>query len=120
MQIVVFYEGNPSLVPRMPLIGTSKKACFLCHKYLLHHPLKLQVLACHEKIYPTWMPPPYYPVPGQFKSTPFLKLSNDIEQLTKRELKTALTAPRRPRNLDSTAGPSLTITATVPTGLGSR
>ncbi|KAH7176010.1 hypothetical protein EDB81DRAFT_771712 [Dactylonectria macrodidyma] len=120
MQIVVFYEGNPSSAPRMPFIGTSKKACFLCHEYLLQHPLGLQVSACHQKIYPTWMPPPYYPSPGQFKSTPFVKLSKNIEQLTKRDLKTALTAPRRPRNQDSTAGPSLTITATVPTELRSR
>lgn len=121
MQIVVFYEGNPSLAPRMPFIGTSKKACFLCHEYLLQHPLRLQVSACHQKIYPSWMPPPYYPIPGQWKSsTAFVKVSKKMEQLTKRELKTALTAPRRPRNQDSTAGPSLTIITTAPTGLGSR
>jgi hypothetical protein len=114
MQIVVFYEGNPSSAPRMPFIGTSKKACFLCSEYLLQHS-RLQVSACHQKIYPSWMPPPYYPIPGRFKSTPFLKLSKRIEQLTKRELKTALTAPRRPTNQDSTAGPSLTMTATIPT-----
>ncbi len=118
MQIVVFYEGNPSSVPRMPLIGASKKACFLCHQYLLQHPLKLQVSACHQKIYPSWLPPPYYPVPGQFKSTPFVKLSKKIEQLTRQELKSSLNAPRRPRNQDSTAGPSLTITDTAPTGRG--
>ncbi|KAL6410273.1 uncharacterized protein AUP68_06688 [Ilyonectria robusta] len=120
MQIVVFYEGNPRSAPRMPLIGTSKKACFLCHEYLLQHPLRLQVSACHQKIYPSWMPPPYYPIPGQFKSRPFVKLSKNIEQLTRRELKTALTAPRRPGNYDSTAGPSLTTTATVPMELRSR
>jgi hypothetical protein len=118
MQIIVFYEGNPSSAPRMPFIGASKKACFLCYQYLLQHPLRLQVSACHQKIYPSWMPPPYYPVPGQFKSTPFLKLSKWIEQLTRRELKSALNTPRRPRNQDSTAGPSLTITDTVPTRLG--
>lgn len=114
MQILIFYEGNPGLTPRLPFIGTSKKACFLCHEYLLLHRLRLQVSACHQKIYPSWMPPPYYPTPGRYKSTPFLKLSRKMEQLTKRELKTALTAPRRPRNQDSTAGPSLTITTTVP------
>lgn len=117
MQIVVFYEGEPKSAPSMRFIGTSKKACFLCHEYLLQHPLRLQVWACHQKIYPSWMPPPYYPIPGRFKSTPFVKLSKNIEKLTKRELKTALTAPRRPRNQDSTAGPSLTRTATVPTSL---
>jgi hypothetical protein len=120
MQIVVFYEGNPNLAPRMPFIGTSKKACFLCHEYLLQHPLKLRPSACHQKIYPSWMPPPYYPIPGKFKNSPFVKLSKRIELLTKRELKTALTVPQRPRNQDSTAGPSLTITSTVPTGIGSQ
>ena len=116
MQLIVFYEGNPSLAPRMPFIGTSKKACFLCHEYLLRHQLRLQVSACHQKIYPSWMPPPYYPIAGKFKSPPFEKLSKHIEQLTKRELKTALNAPRRPKNLDSTAGPPLTTTATRLTG----
>jgi len=110
MQLVGFYEDDPGSVPRMPFIGTSKKACFHCHEYLLRHPLRLQVSACHQKIYPSWMPPPYYPVPGRFKSTPFVELSKSIEQLTKRELKTALTTPRRPKNQDSTAGPSLTMT----------
>lgn len=113
MQLVIFYEGNPSLAPRMRFIGTSKKACFLCHEYLLQHPLRLHVSACHQKIYPSWMPPLYYPIPGKLGSTPFVKLSKNIEQLTKRELKTALTAPRRPWNQDSTAGPSLTITAII-------
>lgn len=120
MQIVVFYEGNGSSAPQMPFIGTSKKACFLCYEYLLQHPLRLQVSACHQKIYPSWMPPPYYPIPGQFpKSTPFANLSERIERLTKSELKNALTAPRRPPNQDSTAGPPLTTTATESTGLGS-
>ena len=117
MQLIVFYEGNPSSAPQMRFIGTSKKACFLCHEYLLRHPLGLQALACHQKIYPSWMPPPYYTVNGRFKSSTFMKLSKSIEQLTKKELKTALTAPRRPKNQDSTAGPSLTLTAVVPMGV---
>ena len=120
MQLIVFYEGNPALAPRIPFIGTSKKACFLCYEYLLLHPLKLQVSACHQKVYPSWMPPPYYPISRRSRSMPFVKLAKKIEKLTKQELNTALTAPRRPRNQDSTAGPSLTITATTPTGLESR
>lgn len=120
MQLVVFYEGRPDLAPQMPFIGTSKKACFLCYEYLRRHPLKLQVSACHQKLYPTWMPPPYYPTPRQYKSKTFIALSRDIERLTKRELKASPTAPRRLKNQDSTAGPSLTKTATTPTGLKSR
>ncbi|KAF4438477.1 hypothetical protein F53441_12778 [Fusarium austroafricanum] len=119
MQMVVFYEGNPGFAPSMQLIGTSKKACFLCDRYLRQHPLRLQASACHQKIYPSWMPPPYYKVPGKFMNIPFVRLSDDIEKLTREELKAALTAPLRPPNYDSTAGPSLTLTATVPTELRS-
>ena len=46
-------------------------------------------------------------------------LANEIEKLTRHELKVALTAPFRPRNYDSTAGPPLTLTATIPTELRS-
>jgi hypothetical protein len=119
MQMVVFYEGKPGLAPHLRLIGTSKKACFLCNKYLRYHPLQLQASACHQKIYPSWMPPPYYNVPGNSAQRPFINLSRDIEKLTRQDLKVALTAPTRPPNYDSTAGPSLTLTATVPTELRS-
>ncbi|KAL4724291.1 hypothetical protein ACLX1H_008904 [Fusarium chlamydosporum] len=119
MQLVVFYEGNPGLSPCMRFIGTSKKACFLCDRYMRSHPLKLQASACHQKIYPSWMPPPYYKIPGKPTGMVFMKLSQEIEKLTERELKTGLTALRRPWNHDSTAGPSLTLTATVPTELRS-
>ncbi|KAF5588724.1 uncharacterized protein FSUBG_11383 [Fusarium subglutinans] len=119
MQIVVFYESNPGVAPHLRLIGTSKKACFLCDKYLRHHPLRLQASACHQKIYPSWMPPPYYNVPGNSAKLAFINLSRDIANLAGQDLKTALTAPPRPPNYDSTAGPSLTLTATVPTELRS-
>ncbi|KAM0235335.1 hypothetical protein ACHAP5_009730 [Fusarium lateritium] len=119
MQLVVFYEGNPHCAPRMRLIGTSKKACFLCNGYLRQHPLGLQVSACHQKIYPSWRPPPYYKVQGKYNNPPFVKLGSAMEKLTKNDLKTALASPRRHMNYDSTAGPSLTLTATVPTELRS-
>ncbi|KAF4334247.1 hypothetical protein FBEOM_11919 [Fusarium beomiforme] len=115
MQLVEFYEGHPESVARMPFIGTSKKACFLCYRYLLHHPLRLRVSACHQKIYPSWMPPPCNQTSKQWKSPPFTKVDKEIEQLARTELKTALNVPRRPKNYDSTAGPSLTLTATVST-----
>jgi len=117
MQLLVFYADKPSLTPLMRFIGTSKKACFLCYEYLRLHPIKLRVSACHQKIYPSWMPPPYHPIPRQYKSATFTDLSRSIEKLARRELQTALNAPRRPANKDSTAGPSLTITATEPSGM---
>ncbi|KAG9500765.1 hypothetical protein J7337_006445 [Fusarium musae] len=54
--------------------------------------------------------------PGNSAQRPYMNLSRDIENLTRQDLKVALTAPTRPPNYDSTAGPSLTLTATVPTG----
>ncbi|EKJ68746.1 hypothetical protein FPSE_11077 [Fusarium pseudograminearum CS3096] len=119
MQLVVFYEGNPAHNPCMRFIGTSKKACFLCDKYMRLHPLRLQTSASHQKIYPSWMPPPYYGTTETSIRTPFMKLSKEIEELATRELKHGLTVPRRVWNHDSTAGPSLTATATVPTELRS-
>jgi hypothetical protein len=119
MQIVVFYKGNPECAPRLRFIGTSKKACFLCNKYLSQNSLSLQVSACHQKIYPSWMPPPYYKAPGKHWSINFTKLSDAIETLTGRELKTGLSTAHRLGNYDSTAGPSLTMSATIPTELRS-
>lgn len=120
MQIVVFYEVNPHLIPRMRFIGTSKKACFLCYEYLLLHPLRLQASASHQKIYPSWMPPPYYSPSGWRESPIFVKLTRKVEYVTRQELKSSPTAPRRPKTLDSTAGPSLTLTATISIGLEPR
>lgn len=115
MQLLGFYERNPALVPQLRLMGTSKKACYLCHEYLLLHTFSIRVSACHQKIYPTWMPPPCHNIPGEPKCNCFWKLSKKIEQITIKELKSGLEAPQRARNKDSTAGPSLTVTATVPT-----
>jgi hypothetical protein len=113
MQLLDFYESNPSLVPQLRLMGTSKKACYLCHEYLLLHPFSIRVSACHQKIYPSWMPPPLHGIPRETKYHCFRRLIRKIERITIQELKSSLEAPQRPRNKDSTAGPSLTVTATV-------
>jgi hypothetical protein len=115
MQLLDFYDRNPALVPQLRLMGTSKKACYLCHEFLLRHPLSIRVLACHGKVYPTWMPPSYRDVPGGGINKIFWTFSKHIEQVTVETLRTDLGVPRRPMSKDSTAGPSLTATATVPT-----
>jgi len=120
MQLLGFYERNPALVPQLRLMGTSKKACYLCHEYLLLHTFSIRVSACHQKIYPTWMPPPCHDISGEPKYNCFWRLSKKIEQITIKELRSGLEAPQRPRNKDSTAGPSLTVTATVPTEVWER
>ena len=115
MQLLEFYDRNPALVPQLRLMGTSKKACYLCHEFLLHHPLHIRVSASHQKVYPTWMPPSSRDIPGGVKSKVFWKFSKHIEQVTVEALRTGLAASRRRMSKDSTAGPSLTATATVPT-----
>jgi hypothetical protein len=115
MQLLEFYDRNPALVPQLRLMGTSKKACYLCQEFLLRHPLHIRVSACHQKVYPTWMPPSCQDIPKEARNKLLWNFSKHIEQVTVRELRTGLAASRRPRNKDSTAGPSLTVTATVPT-----
>ncbi|KAH8671717.1 hypothetical protein BX600DRAFT_538141 [Xylariales sp. PMI_506] len=115
MQLLDFYDRNPSLVPQFRLMGTSKKACFLCNEFLLLHPLDIQALACHQKVYPTWMPPYSRESLGVAGNKIFWNFSKHIERVTVKELKTGLAASRRPSTKDSTAGPTLTKTATAPT-----
>jgi hypothetical protein len=120
MQLLDFYDRNPALVPQLRLMGTSKKACYLCNEFLRQHPLHIRVSACHQKVYPTWMPPSYRDVPGVARNNIFWNFTKHIEQVTIRELRTGLEASQRPRSKDSTAGPSLTVTATVPTEVWAR
>ncbi|KAI5464413.1 hypothetical protein BGZ63DRAFT_377623 [Mariannaea sp. PMI_226] len=120
MQLLDFYDRNPALVPKLRLMGTSKKACYLCHEFLLQHPLRLRVSACHQKIYPTWMPPSCHDIPGVARNKLFWNFSKHIEKVIVKDLRTGLAAPLRPRNKDSTAGPSLTVTATLPTDVWVR
>jgi hypothetical protein len=66
------------------------------------------------------MPPPCHDIPGEAKYNCFWRLSKKIEHITRKELKSGLEALQMPRNKDSTAGPSLTVTATVPTEVWER
>ncbi|KAH7037043.1 uncharacterized protein B0I36DRAFT_427794 [Microdochium trichocladiopsis] len=113
MQLLGFYDQNEHLIPNLRLMGTSKKACFLCHEFLIKHPLQLRVGACHQKVYPTWRPP----FSGDFHRGPRSQMwwafSRKIESEAVKALKTELGGSRRPINRDSTAGPTLTATATA-------
>ncbi|PYI33787.1 hypothetical protein BP00DRAFT_304159, partial [Aspergillus indologenus CBS 114.80] len=57
LQLLSFYDDNPHLIPEFRLIGVSKKSCYLCDRFLTHHPLSFTTSACHQKVYPTWAPP---------------------------------------------------------------
>lgn len=116
MQLLSFYDHNPHLTPRLLFMGTSKKACYLCHEFMSRHPLTIGVSASHQKLYPTWMPAPCSSAVRKGHKFLLWEFSRHLEQTTARDLETRLGIPRRPFNLDSTAGPSLTTTGTVSTG----
>ncbi|OHE92064.1 hypothetical protein CORC01_12645 [Colletotrichum orchidophilum] len=117
MQLLSFYDQNPDLTPRLLFMGTSKKACYLCHEFISRHPLTIGVSASHQKIYPTWMLAPCRSTVRKTQKVLLWHISQHLEQTVVRDLQTRLGAPRRPINMDSTAGPSLTSTGTMSTGI---
>ncbi|KAK1982067.1 hypothetical protein LZ30DRAFT_749598 [Colletotrichum cereale] len=115
MQLLSFYDHNPDLTPRLLFMGTSKKACYLCHEFMSRHPLTIGVSASHQKLYPTWMPAPCSSEVRKRHKVLLWEFSRHLEETTARDLETRL-GIRRPFTMDSTAGPSLTTTGTVSTG----
>lgn len=114
MQLLSFYDHRPHLTPRLLFMGTSKKACYLCHEFMSRHPLTIGVSATHQKLYPTWMPAPCSSAVRKKHKVLLWEFSRHLEQTTARDLETRL-GIQRPRTMDSTAGPSLTTTGTVST-----
>jgi hypothetical protein len=106
MQLITFYDRNPQLRPLAKFMGTSKKSCYLCQKFLSHHWLKMAVSASHQKLWPSWMPPS----DGIYRDL-LWKIKRDLEKSAAQELLGQL-GHRRPANLDSTAGPPITFTST--------
>lgn len=117
MQLLSFYDHNPRLTPRLLFMGTSKKACYLCHEFMSRHPLTIGVSATHQKLYPTWMPAPCSSAVRKKHKVLLWEFSRHLEQTTARDLETRL-GIRRPFTMDSTAGPSLTTTGTFSTDFG--
>lgn len=115
MQLLSFYDHDPSFTPRLLFMGTSKKACFLCHEFMSRHPLAIGMSATHQKLYPTWMPAPCSPAVRKRHKVLLWEFSRHLEQVTARDLETRL-GIRRPNTMDSTAGPSLTSSWTESTG----
>ncbi|KAJ6783475.1 hypothetical protein PWT90_03508 [Aphanocladium album] len=116
MQLLSFYDHNPELTPRMLFMGTSKKACFLCYKFMSWHSLGMTVSASHQKLYPSWMPAPCLS-PGVRKvhKKMLWDLSQHLEKMAARDLETRL-GLRRPATVDSSAGPSLPTTESLASG----
>ena len=113
MQLLSFYDDHPELTPKFLFMGTSKKACFLCHRFLSRHPLNIGVSACHQKLYPSWEPAEC--TRGSVRQSHRVllwDLNRHLEQTAARDLQTRL-GIQRPRTLDSTAGPSLPTTSSL-------
>lgn len=114
MQLLGFYDQHPKRRPQSLFMGTSKKACYLCEKFLAKHPLKMVVSASHQKIWPSWMPPPSSGPSTKIYEAILWNLKRDLEKTAARDLQGEL-GHRRPPNLDSTAGPPITFTDTFST-----
>ncbi|KAM0540033.1 hypothetical protein ACHAO7_011589 [Fusarium culmorum] len=113
MQILSFYDHHPELTPRLTFMGTSKKSCFLWHRFMSRHPLQMSTSASHQKLYPSWMPAPCFKSDVRKRHKTLLwELSKYFEDTTARDLETRLGIRRR-KNLDSTAGPSLTTSGSI-------
>lgn len=111
MQLVSFYDRHPESTPHLRFMGTSKKACYLCDKFLSLHPLRMAVSASHQKLYPTWMPPaPPEPLRERYRQI-LLDMKGQMDRAAKQELGNGL-GQRRPANPDSTAGPPMTVSNT--------
>jgi hypothetical protein len=106
IQLITFYDHYPQLRPRVKFMGTSKKSCYLCQKFLSLHWFKMAVSASHQKLWPSWMPPSE----GIYRDI-LWKIKRDMEKSAAQELQGQL-GHRRPANLDSTAGPPITFTST--------
>lgn len=113
MQLLNFYDHHPELKPPLLFMGTSKKACYLCFNFMSRHRLRMCVSACHQKIYPSWIPPPCSNTTLKKKQQDVVyQIIHHLEQTLKQDLRTRL-GLQRPRNLDSTAGPSLSLTSSI-------
>ncbi|OGM41174.1 hypothetical protein ABOM_009867 [Aspergillus bombycis] len=102
IQLISYFDTNhsPLLEEGNPYIGCSKPACYLCYKYITHHPRQWFQPPSHQKLYPHWgLPEPR----GEEKREEFLATTAEVLQ---RELEEDITKERGPRSAcdDSTAG----------------
>ncbi|KAE8441083.1 hypothetical protein EG329_005878 [Mollisiaceae sp. DMI_Dod_QoI] len=108
LQLVSFYDHNQHYLPTFRFIGVSKKSCYLCHLFLTNHPDSFVVSSCHQKLYPTWIPPPAIDSKVYQRRKAITKdLSKTMEAMAKQHLDNRLGTKRRPMPPDSTAGVSL-------------
>ncbi|SPN99201.1 uncharacterized protein DNG_02238 [Cephalotrichum gorgonifer] len=116
MQLLTLYDHHLEFTPRLLFMGTSEKACFLCHRFMSQHPLTMSMSASHQKLYPSWMPAPCSASAVRKQHKVLLwELSRHLEQTAARDLETRL-GIRRPNNPDSTAGPSMPTTESITSG----
>jgi hypothetical protein len=108
MQLLAFYDHRPELSSGLSFMGTSKKACFFCNRFLQRHPLAITVSACHQKLYPSWTMAPCTDSKVYNRYTKLIgEMSKYLEETIALDLSTRL-GLKRPPVLDSTSGhPSL-------------
>ena len=111
VQLLQFYDQHKKLVKnlRLSFMGTSKKTCYLCHKFMTSHHLKIHASASHQKIVLTWKPAPATGSIRESYRTTLRNMCMEFETIAKEELEARLDIKieKRKSIMDSSAGPSL-------------
>ena len=53
LQLINFYEENPTKILHTPYIGCNKLSCFLCFTFIVQHG-QFHVRGCHQSLYSLW------------------------------------------------------------------
>ncbi|KAB8071215.1 hypothetical protein BDV29DRAFT_197576 [Aspergillus leporis] len=99
-----------------PYIGCSKPACYLCYKYITHHPRRWFRPPSHQKLYHAWcLPEP----PTHDNRKDFLAATVEMLQS---QLRAEIENQRGPRifHADSTAGATSTINTRLALFVGTQ
>jgi hypothetical protein len=56
IQLLIFYQENPDILPQDGYIGGDKLACYLCHSFIKSHG-QFEVKGCHQSLYSLWTVP---------------------------------------------------------------
>ena len=121
LQLLSFYDLFPQLKPAFRFIGVSKKSCYFCSMFLRTHRENFDISSCHQKLYPSWEPPPTtnFEVHRRYKVI-IRDMSETMEAIARRDFDIRL-GIKRPSVADSTAGVSLGgLTDSPPLGVPIR
>jgi hypothetical protein len=92
MQLLIFYQENPDLLPRDGYVGCDKLSCYLCHSFITNHG-QLEVKGCHQSLYSLWTVPDLVTFENEERAEVF---RNTLRALCE-DLECKMTAMRNPQ-----------------------